>query len=212
MSRRPRGARGSRAGARGLVAATAARLIAEEGVVSYRAARDKAVRRLGLGGARDLPSPLEIEQALADHLRLFRGPAHLDRLAALRRHAAEAMRLLAEFEPRLTGRVLSGTAGEHTPITLHLFTDSAEDVGFFLIDRAIPYRLGDKRYRDADGRWRVYPSYVFVAGDAEIELVVFPALELRQAPPSPLDGRPMARAGLAEVEAMVDALAREPHA
>ncbi|MCC7410794.1 MAG: hypothetical protein IT495_04065 [Gammaproteobacteria bacterium] len=207
MSRNGRqGARGER----GLIAAAAARLIAEEGVTSYRVARDKALRRLGIERGRDLPTPREIEAALVEHQRLFAGAAHADRVAALRRQAAEAMRVLADFSPRLVGRVLAGTAGEHARVTLHLFTDTAEEVGLFLFERAIPHRLGERRYRFGERDLRVYPTCSFLAGDTEVELVVFPAVELRQAPPSPLDGRPMPRASLAEVESLLAGRALAP--
>jgi len=34
------------------------------------------------------------------------------------------MRYLREFEPRLVGAVLSGTATEHSEVQLHLFADA----------------------------------------------------------------------------------------
>jgi len=196
--------------ARERIAAAAARLIAEEGVTGFRAAREKAMRRLGLTRVRDLPTALEIERALADYQRLFQGSDHDRRLQALRRHAVQAMRRLAPVRPRLVGRVLSGTAAEHTPVTLHLFTDSPEEVSVYLMDRTIPYRMRDKRLRDGEGRWRTWPGFSFLAGDTEIELVVFGHTEFRHAPPSPVDGRPMPRAALAQVEELLDDDRRRP--
>jgi hypothetical protein len=46
-----------------------------------------------------------------------------------------------------------------------------------------------------------------MAGEVGIELVVFPPIFKRQAPLSPVDGKPMARADFAFVEALV----RPPH-
>jgi hypothetical protein len=47
----------------------------------------------------------------------------------------------------------------------------------------------------------------FVAGDKEIEAVVFPLNGIRQSPSSPVDGKPMRRADIAELETL---LANEP--
>jgi len=47
---------------------------------------------------------------------------------------------------------------------------------------------------------RNYPVYSFVAGDIPIELTVFSENGIREAPASPLDGKPMRRASLQELE------------
>jgi len=39
--------------------------------------------------------------------------------------------------------------------------------------------------------------------DVEIEMTVFDTLQLRQSPPSPIDGRPQQRAALPEVESLL---------
>jgi hypothetical protein len=51
--------------------------------------------------------------------------------------------------------------------------------------------------------YATYPSVRFLAGDIEIEAVIFPLNGLRQAPRSPLDGKPMARANLRRVEELL---------
>jgi hypothetical protein len=49
-----------------------------------------------------------------------------------------------------------------------------------------------------------YPVVQFVAGNREIDSVVFPLDGIRQSPASPVDGRPMRRADAAEVASMLD--------
>lgn len=199
-----RGGRERDRNVRATVADAAARIVVEEGVESLTAARDKAVRRLGLEGLRDLPTPREIEQALVDYQRLFGGDAHLESIDRLRRHALEAMRLLAQFDPRLVGPVLSGTASGHSPVTLHVFADRAEDVGLFLDERGIPAELSERRiHPGGEAPARNQPCFSFVAGGIGVDLLVFPVRGLRQAPPSAIDGRPMQRATLADVEALI---------
>ncbi len=209
MARRRRDGRQPFSGPEGerlrlLVAEEAARIMHEQGVRDYGLAKRKAAARLGLPpGGRGLPRNREVEAALAAYRRLF-DEDHEARLRRLRRVAAETMRLLAEFEPRLVGSVLSGTAGEHSDVNLHLFADAPERVALFLAERRIPYEEAERRLRPAAGRDpHPYPAFRFVAGDVAVELTVFPFDGLRQAPCSPLDGRPMRRAGLAAVEALL---------
>src|SRR5713226_9483676 len=90
------------------ISVEAARIMAEEGVHNFHSAKRKAAARLNLAETRDLPSNQEIASALRQHLQLFHAdlPQTLQRL---RRLALEAMRFLAQFEPRLVGPVLTGT-------------------------------------------------------------------------------------------------------
>ena len=87
-----------------------------------------------------LPKNIEIETALAEYQRLFGGESHTESLHAQRRAALQRHALPAEFEPRLVGPVLSGTATEHSDMQLHLFADSAESVALKLMDQRHPAR------------------------------------------------------------------------
>jgi hypothetical protein len=189
--------------ARELVALAAARIMAEEGVSSARVARAKAVRRLGIEARRNLPGEADIEAALLDYQRLFNGASHAALLERLRRLALEAMRFFESFRPRLVGPVLSGAATEHTPITLHVFNDSTEEIGFRLIDHGIRYGSLERGFRFGDGRERRVAGYRFVAEETEIEVLVFGEVDMRAAPLDPVDGKPVRRAGRAAVEALL---------
>lgn len=126
------------------IAATAARLIAEEGC-DYVQAKRRAVHELV--GARErappLPDNAEVERELRRYLQLFEAEHHPRRLAGLRQLAAQLMERLSEFEPHLIGAVLNGTATDHSDIHLHLFVDSAKDVEIFLMNAGIEFDVGD---------------------------------------------------------------------
>jgi len=188
---------------REIVAQEAARIIVEEGLGDYRMAKNKAAERLGLSSRRDLPRNVEIEAAVRERHRLFDADGHPQRLQHMRQRAMEAMRLLADFRPRLVGSVLKGTAHEHSDVNLHVFTDSAEDVIFKLMEHRIPYRDGERRLRTDQG-YAFYPTLTFLAGDVEIQVTVFPNKGIRQPPLSPIDGKPMRRATADEVAALDD--------
>jgi len=185
------------------LAQEAARIMAEQGIEDFLLAKRKAAERMGATDASVLPKNTEIEEALAEHHRLFEGDNHHSVLADLRRTALKAMQLLREFHPRLVGSVLSGTASAHSDISLHLFADRPESVAFKLMEENIPHQIAERRLRYEPGRVVAYPAFHFVAGDQPIDAVVFPLDGIRQSPSSPVDGKPMRRADVAELEELL---------
>jgi len=185
------------------VAEEAARVMREQGVDDFLLAKRKAAERLGVTDASILPRNTEIEAALVAHQRLFAADRHEADLAAMRRSALEAMRLMADFQPRLVGPVLTGTASAHSEINLHLFTESPEAVSIRLEERGVPHEVLERRLRYERDRVVTYPALRFVAGRQTVDAVVFPLDGIRQAPSSPVDGKPMRRASAAEVESLL---------
>ena len=186
------------------IAQEAARLMSEEGVQDFYVAKRKAAQHLGAPDTRNMPRNQEIESALLAYQRLFGGEQQSGHLRALRETAIEAMRFLEPFRPRLVGSVLSGTAGQHADINLHLFADTPEEVSLFLLENSIPFKPAQKKLRIARESWEEFPAYQFMAGDHPVELVIFPREGRREAPRSPVDGRPMQRARVEEVEALLE--------
>ena len=185
------------------IAQEAARIIVSEGVRDYLAAKRKAAERLGAPDTQNLPRNIEVEAELAAYQQLFQKQDQPRRLRQLRVAALDAMRFFEGFDPRLTGSVLSGTAGEHSDINLHLFADSSEEVYLFLLEANVPYEQSQRRLRVERDEYATYPSVRFLAGDIPIEAMIFPLNGLRQAPRSPLDGKPMSRANLRRVEELL---------
>jgi hypothetical protein len=150
-----------------------------------------------------LPRNTEIETALRDYQRLFGGAAHDEILKEQRQAALHAMQLLGEFQPRLVGPVLSGTATGHGEITLHVFADSAESVAMKLMDSGVPHDVHERRVRMDAERTLNVPMLRFRALDWSVDATVFPVDGIRQAPYSPVDGKPMKRADLREVQELI---------
>jgi hypothetical protein len=199
MSRRPRADHRLKT----LLAQECARLIAEEGVQDFGAARRKAALRLAVGNRAVLPDNVEIEQALLDRQRLFDADRQAIRLRGLRETALDAMRFLARFRPRLVGSVLSGAVGPHAGVHLHLFADSPEEITLFLMERHIPFETAEHRLKMASGAQVCLPVLRFTAGETRVDLTVFGPLAEREAPLGPINGRLMRRASLAEVQALL---------
>jgi len=185
------------------IAQEAARLIVSEGIRDYLVAKRKAAVRLGAPDTQNLPRNIEVEAELAAYQRLFLEQEQPLHLQALRMAAAEAMRFFERYDARLTGSVLSGTASEHSDINLHLFAESPEEITLFLMESQVPFEESQRRLRLNQDDYEIYPAIRFLAGEMQIEAVIFPLNGLRQAPRSPLDGKPMSRASLRRVEELL---------
>lgn len=188
------------------IAQLAARLIAEDGVPDYALAKRKAARQIGAEDTRHLPGNNEIEQALRAYQNLYQKDEQRERLHLLRQQALEAMRLLERFNPHLTGSVLNGTAAKHSDINLLLFTDSAKEVELFLLGRQMAYKSSEKRFRFGD-EYRLIPCLTLYnpgGAPASVDIAILAADALRNAPRSAIDGKPLERAKLKQVEALLE--------
>jgi hypothetical protein len=191
---------------RQLLAQEAARIIVDQGLRDYRVAKTKAAQRLGMHTRGALPGNTEIELAIAEHLLLFGGDSHASFLQGMRVTALSAMHLLEAFSPRLVGPVLAGTADENSAINLHVFAESCEVVALFLAERGYNCRLYERRLKNRRGRnvqADVIPGYEFRFAGEPVEATVFPIDGIRQAPLSPINGKPMRRADKKEVAALL---------
>jgi hypothetical protein len=150
-----------------------------------------------------LPGNGEIEQAIEDYHMIFGGESHQDLLQDLRRTALRAMGLLRTFEPRLVGPVLNGTADENSVITLHAFTDSPESLTIHLLVSGYSNRTIDRRLKSRKDHVETFPGYEFALDGRAVQVTVFPYDGIRQAPLSPVDGRPMQRADKRQVAALL---------
>lgn len=200
---------GRRGAARGdhsrqLVAQEAARIMVERGISDFGIAKRKAAERLGLDDRASLPRNTEIEQAIVEYQRLFAGSEYDALLGSLRRTARRAMRLFEAFEPRLVGTVLSGAVSAHSDVNLHLFADTPEHVAIHLIGAEIPYETSERRVRVTRDRYDTVPVYRFAGRDVQIDAMVFPTDGLRQAPLCAVDGRPLKRARIDELDALIE--------
>ncbi len=190
--------------ARQVLAQEAARIICEQGIEDYRTAKIKAAERLGMTEHGSLPGNAEIERAVGEHLLLFGGESHDSMLKGLRRAAVSAMELLAPFRPRLVGPVLSGTAGATSAVNLHVFADNPEQVAFALDEGHVAWRSYERRLKSRRDRVESFAGYRFLHDEAAVEATVFPVDGIRQAPISPIDGKPMQRADRQKVRRLID--------
>jgi len=134
------------------VAAAAARIIAEDGVLDYSLAKRKAARQLGMDALHALPDNVQIEEALRAYQELYQADEHPLRIRHLRQEALKAMQVLAEFRPYLRGSVLKGTAGRYSGIDLQLFAEDSKELELFLLNRKLKYEVTESRNRGPNER------------------------------------------------------------
>jgi hypothetical protein len=178
--------------------------MAEHGIRDFAQAKRKAAERLGVrAGDGGLPSNAEIHEQLVQRQRIFEPDAHGERLARLRRSAAEVMAVIEIFRPKLVGPVLDGTATVNTAVEIHAFSDSPEAVAAVLEGHGLHLRDGQRRYRFGRQGAELIPGFEFVVAGDELEVMVFPERASGHAPLSPVDGKPMRRASRSAVIALL---------
>lgn len=120
------------------IAATAARMVVEEGL-EYGPAKRRAVRHLGLPGRTALPDNDLVEDSVREYIELFCAETQPGELEALRRLAVTWMERVAQFRPYLGGAVWHGTATRLSDIYLQLFCDDPKSAEIALIEHQVDY-------------------------------------------------------------------------
>jgi len=181
---------------RQLIASTAARLMAQDGIDDYTLAKRKAARQLGVPTTDALPNNAEIEAELRTYQSLYQEEEQRQRIHELRQKAYEIMAIMPAFHPYLTGSVLDGTAGRYAEVDVLLYPDSAKEVEIFLLNRNIPFTHETPRHDRVDAVLQID-----MEGDP-VNLVIYPPQDERTTYRS-RDGRPRERARLEAVHALL---------
>lgn len=196
-------------GLRAQVAAEAARLMYEEGVKQYFTAKRMAAKRLlgRVAGRKlryrpsDLPSNGEIRDALLALADRAEGSRRTRRLFAMRVVALEAMRSIAQFEPRLIGSVSTGHIRRGSDIDIQVFTLSPEALELHM--KSLGWTFESERVTIRKfGEIREYLHY-HVVDSVPIELTVYEPRDLRFRPKSSTDGKPIVRMRISAVEELL---------
>ena len=122
------------------IAATAARLVVEEGM-EYGAAKRRAARDMRRQRA-ELPSNDLVEAEVRDYLALFCADTQPAELRALREVALSWMKRLAEFRPYLAGAVWRGTATRLSAVLLELYCDDSKSAELAMVNLGVDYDVG----------------------------------------------------------------------
>jgi len=198
---------------RQMIAQTAARMMAEDGIHDYAYAKRKAARQLGVAENSVLPTNAEIEEEVRLYHGIYNAEAQPLELAMLRNAALATMQLFERFNPYLTGSVLDGSAGKFAQTEIHLFADSAKEVEMFLLNQQIPfqssekaYRLSDRPSKDKKDKVRkTVPVFTLETKYGPQKLSVFEFDDLRVATKKSSDGSNAERADIVELKKILAA-------
>ncbi len=180
----------------------AARIMAEEGVRDYKMAKEKAVRRVGATAGQIVPTNLEIEESLAEHLQIFQRESVSSAHRKYLRTACELMQLLCAYSPFAVGAVLTGNITSSRPIEMHVFCDTIEEVFELLEKNAQRLRIADKQPRFFGG-FKNISCLELEYFEVNVEILAF--LRADPYPPlSPVDGKPVRKASLKKVTKMLN--------
>lgn len=196
---------------RQLIAQSAARMMAEDGISDFAYAKKKAGRQVGATENSVLPSNAEIEEELKLYNALYLSEEQPENLRNLRKNALFTMQMLERFNPHLTGSVLDGTAGAGSETHIHLFADSLKELEMFLLNLDIPFETNEKSYRimndgkrdkKGDNRKKV-PVFTLEMDTGLIKLSVFEVDDMRVATKRAADGANAERADIESVKLLL---------
>ena len=120
------------------IAATAARMVVEEGL-EYGPAKRRALKQMGLPARTALPDNDAVELAVRDYIALYCADTQPAELRALRELALVWMERMQAFRPHLAGAVWLGTATRLSDIYIQLFCDDSKSAEIALIDHRVDY-------------------------------------------------------------------------
>jgi hypothetical protein len=122
------------------IAATAARLVVEEGL-EYGPAKRRASKQLGLPTRAALPDNEQLERAVEEYIEIFCADSQAAELRALRNLALGWLERLERFRPHLGGAVWRGTATRRSDIYIQLFCDDPKSTEIALIDMGVRFEV-----------------------------------------------------------------------
>ena len=186
------------------IAATAARLVVEEGL-EYGPAKRRALRELGLPARQALPDNETLENEVMDYVQLFCADSQPQELLALRRLALVWMQRLQAFRPHLSGAVWRGTATRLSDIYIQLFCDDSKQAELALLDKQVRFdvsAVSGFRGETVDAL-SIHSRCPVLNEDIGVHLMVYDYDDLRGALLPDSRGRPM-RGDIAGLRQLVD--------
>ena len=175
----------------------------EHSIQDIQRAKRKAAQQLGLHDDALLPTHQDVEEALRQHQRLFRGEKQQTSLHALRVAALDAMTFFQQFHPRLAGAVLDGTADTYSAVQLHVHCDVPEDVLHWLNAHHIPYQQRSRRVWQSRQHALDVLVCQFNAEDVAFDVLILPFSCLHQGLYLPAEEKPMPRASAEKLKPLL---------
>ncbi len=178
-----------------------AKIIMLEGIKDFRRAKLKASERLGNSNFGSLPSNIEIEEAINSFQNTFL-PDHKEIVFSQRQVALEIMQFLQDYSPFLVGSVLEGTSGVNSPISIHVSSDTVENVINQIKAKSLRIDIAERRLK-LNNQLIFVPTICFEYQNFEIEVLIFSLRQQHQLPKSKSRNRSMQRMNIKGLQEML---------
>jgi hypothetical protein len=187
------------------LALEAARLMVDRTETEYLHAKERVILMLGLPYNTPYPTNKQIKQYIRQLTRKAMGAeAMAARVRTMRELAEEIMSVLEDFDPHLIGSTLSGQIRESSDIDLHVYCDHFSEVKSRL--RAFGFRGVEEELVENQKGTFVHLRWVEEreGHGFPVEITVHSWKQRGEVFYSSITGKPMQRADLAKVRAMLE--------
>ena len=187
-----------------MIAQEAAKMIAEKGIQQFGEAKFKAAENLDAMNNGCLPSNSDIEKKLIEYYQLFQADVDFDHILYLRKIAFDVMHIFDNYLIYLVGPVANGSASFSSAINFHIASEDESEIIQTLTKNDLtdkPYnrkiKFNEKTIKQVNGIKTIYKN-------TDIELTIFNHKEIRHAPLSKIDNKPMKRIKIKLLQEMIN--------
>ena len=189
-----------------MIAQEAAKMIAEKGIEQFGQAKFKAADNLNVMNNGCLPSNSDIEKKLIEYYQLFQTDVHLDHILSLRKIALDIMHIFDNYQIYLVGPVANGTANVASAINFHIASEDESEIIQTLTKNDLTHKPYDRKIKFNEKTIKLVNGIKTIYKNTDIELTIFNHKEIRHAPLSKIDNRPMNRITVNLLQKMINSI------
>ena len=176
-----------------MIAQEAAKMIAEKGIQQFGQAKFKAAENLNAMNNGCLPSNSDIEKKLIEYYQLFQADVDFDHILYLRKIAFDVMHIFDNYLIYLVGPVANGSASFSSAINFHIASEDESEIIQTLKKNDLTHKPYDRKIKFNEKTIKQVNGIKTIYKNTDIELTIFNHKEIRHAPLSKIDNKPMKR-------------------
>ena len=187
-----------------MIAQEAAKMIAEKGIQQFGQAKFKAAENLDAMDNGCLPSNSDIEKKLIEYYQLFQADVDFDHILYLRKIAFDVMHIFDSYLIYLVGPVANGSASVSSVINFHIASEDESEIIQTLIKNDLTHKPYDRKIKFNEKTIKQVNGIKTIYKNTDIELTIFNHKEIRHAPLSKIDNKPMKRIKIKLLQEMIN--------
>ena len=189
-----------------MIAQEAAKIIAEKGIQQFGQAKFKAAENLNAMNYGCLPSNSDVEKKIVEYYQLFQADIDFDHIQSLRKIAYDIMHMFNNYLIYLVGPVANGTASVSSAINFHIASEDESEIIQTLIENDLTHKPYDRKIKFNEKMIRRVNGIKTIYKNIDVELTVFNYKEIRHAPLSKIDNKPMKRIKIKLLQEMINSV------